>query len=192
MDAFIAIHRAGGKKRPVMIGEAKSIFVLGGARSGKSRYAQALAEQAEANRIYIATAQAFDEEMRERIVRHQADRDATWTTLEAPIELAQAIRDQDSAENVVLVDCLTLWLSNLLLADHDLEANCAELASMIPDLHATVIFVSNEVGLSVVPDNALARRFRDAAGLLNQDLARICDRSLFMVAGHPITLGSNP
>ncbi|MEM9500769.1 MAG: bifunctional adenosylcobinamide kinase/adenosylcobinamide-phosphate guanylyltransferase [Pseudomonadota bacterium] len=170
--------------------EARSFFVLGGARSGKSRYAQKLAEGFDGSRTYIATAQAFDDEMRERIARHQADRDTSWETVEAPIGLADAILEQDSPENVILVDCLTLWLSNLLLAEHDLEVECAALTSMVPDLRARIVFVSNEVGLSVVPDNALARRFRDAAGLLNQDLARICDQSEFMVAGYPIRLGA--
>lgn len=172
--------------------KARSIIVLGGVRSGKSRRAQALAEQCDGKRIFIATAQAFDEEMRQRIAQHQADRDESWSTVEAPIELVATIGEMDATDSIILVDCLTLWLSNLLLAEHDLEKECAALTSLVKELSGRIIFVSNEVGLSVVPDNALARQFRDAAGLLNQQLAQTCEQAEFMVAGFPIRLGPDP
>ncbi|MAW98715.1 MAG: bifunctional adenosylcobinamide kinase/adenosylcobinamide-phosphate guanylyltransferase [Sphingomonas sp.] len=170
---------------------AKSILILGGARSGKSSHAQRIAESVPGERVFIATAQAFDDEMRDRIARHRTDRDERWRTVEAPMDLIAAIRANDGADRVILVDCLTLWLSNLLLAGRDLDAETDALAALIPMLSATIIMVSNEVGLSIVPDNALARRFRDAAGTLNQRLARICDAADFVVAGHPIRLGAS-
>lgn len=166
----------------------RTILVLGGARSGKSRHAQALAESMATERIFIATGQAFDDEMRERVARHQADRDASWRTIEAPIALPQAIRDHGNKSAVLLVDCLTLWLSNLLLADADLDAAGDDLVSAIGEGSAAMLFVANEVGFGIVPDNALARRFRDAAGRLNQRLAAECDATDLVVAGIPLRL----
>ena len=166
----------------------RTILVLGGARSGKSRHAQALAERMAAERIFIATGQAFDDEMRERIARHRADRDASWRTIEAPIALPQAIRDHGDKSAVLLVDCLTLWLSNLLLAEADLDAASDDLVSAIGERSAAMLFVANEVGFGIVPDNALARRFRDAAGRLNQRLAAECDVTDLVVAGIPLRL----
>ncbi len=167
----------------------RTILVLGGARSGKSRHAQALAEAIAPNRLYIATAQAFDDEMLDRIAHHQADRDASWTTVEAPIALPEAIRAHTDAP-VILIDCLTLWLSNLLLADADLDAASDALANAIAASQAPIILVSNEVGFGIVPDNALARRFRDAAGRLNQRLAAACDAVDLVVAGIPLRISS--
>ena len=165
----------------------RTILVLGGARSGKSRHAQALAEAIAPTRLYIATAQAFDDEMHDRIARHQADRDASWTTVEAPTDLPEAIRAHADAP-VILVDCLTLWLSNLLLADADLDAASDAVAAAIATSPAPLLLVSNEVGFGIVPDNALARRFRDAAGRLNQRLAAACDAVDLVVAGIPLRI----
>ncbi|HTG38753.1 bifunctional adenosylcobinamide kinase/adenosylcobinamide-phosphate guanylyltransferase [Sphingomonas sp.] len=161
----------------------RSILVLGGARSGKSRHAQSLAEGMGRDRLFIATAQAFDDEMRDRIARHRADRDASWRTVEAPVDLPGAIRDHGRAERILLVDCLTLWLSNLLLSDADLDAAGRSLVRAIAETPALVVLVGNEVGFGIVPDNALARRFRDAAGRLHQDLAARCDAVDLVVAG---------
>jgi adenosylcobinamide kinase/adenosylcobinamide-phosphate guanylyltransferase len=170
------------------MGGARTTLVLGGARSGKSAHAQALAEQAGVGQaggdlVFIATAEAYDDEMRERIARHRADRDARWRTVEAPRDLVGAIRAEDGDGRTILVDCLTLWLSNLLLADQDLEAAGVALVEAVAASRARVILVSNEVGFGIVPDNALARRFRDAAGRLNQRVAAACDAVDLVVAG---------
>ena len=169
----------------------KSLFVLGGARSGKSRHAQAVAEAAAAaaagdramRLVYIATAQAFDGEMEDRIARHRADRDDRWRTVEVPLALGEALRREDGTETVMLVDCLTLWMSNLLLADEAIAARVDELVETIARLEGRVILVSNEVGLGIVPDNSLARRFRDAAGLLHQRIAAQVDSVDMVMAG---------
>jgi adenosylcobinamide kinase / adenosylcobinamide-phosphate guanylyltransferase len=170
------------------MGSPRTVLVLGGARSGKSRHAQALAEAMAGARVFVATAQAFDDEMRDRIARHQADRDDSWSTVEAPTDLTQAIRTHGASGGVVLVDCLTLWLSNLLLADRDLESAGDELVDALSTNAASVVLVSNEVGFGIVPDNALARRFRDAAGRLNQRVAAACDAVDLVVAGLPLRL----
>lgn len=163
--------------------------MLGGARSGKSRYAEALITWLPPPWIYIATAQAFDDEMRTRIAEHRARRAAGWRTAEAPLALADALRDAGNAP--VLVDCLTLWLSNLLLADADLSAAETALDAALSRTAPTVL-VSNEVGLGIVPDNALARRFRDHAGQLHQRLAARADRVVFTVAGLPLFVKGGP
>jgi adenosylcobinamide kinase/adenosylcobinamide-phosphate guanylyltransferase len=161
-------------------------LVLGGARSGKSRYAESLIGERPA--IYIATAEAHDDEMADRIRRHQARRGANWTTREAPVELAAVLRIESQPGRVVLVDCLTLWLSNLLGAGRDPAADSAALIECLSGLPAPVIFVANEVGLGIVPDNALARQFRNDAGRLNQQIAGIADRVVFVAAGLPLIL----
>ena len=170
--------------------EARSVLVLGGARSGKSRYALALAEAAAPERVMIATAQAFDDEMAERIARHKAERGAGWMTREAPLELAQALAEEARPGRVVVVDCLTLWLSNLLLAQRDLEAATQELAALA--LAGAVIFVSNEVGQGIVPETPLGRAFRDAQGRANQALAAACDAVALVTAGLPRLLKPAP
>ncbi len=166
-------------------------LVLGGARSGKSAYAQRQAEQAAAATgrlpLMIATAEAFDEEMRDRIDRHRTERGDGWRTLEAPLELAAAVRDL-RADDIAVVDCLTLWLSNQMLADRDLSAAVDELALAFSVCPATLWVVSNEVGWSLVPDNALGRRFRDEAGRLNQRIASIADSACLIVAGMKLDL----
>lgn len=169
-----------------------TIFVLGGARSGKSRYAQTRAEALQGRLIYIATAQAFDDEMRDRIGRHRADRDDRWTTVEAPLDLAGAIVAHAMPDAVVLVDCLTLWASNLLLADRDSPVEIEALVEAIAAARGPLILVANEVGLGIVPDNALARRFRDFAGTINQSVAACIDEAVMTVAGIPLILKSGP
>jgi len=158
-------------------------LVLGGARSGKSRYAEALVTRLPAPWVYVATAQVFDEEMRARIAEHRDRRAPGWRTVEAPLGLAAALRDAGDAS--VLVDCLTLWLSNLMLGDADLAAAVTALEAALERGTPTVL-VSNEVGLGIVPDNPLARRFRDEAGRLHQRLAARAGRVVFMVAGLPM------
>ena len=165
-----------------------SLFVIGGARSGKSRYAQTRAERTGNRPIFVATAEAFDAEMTARIARHRADRDARWRTVEAPRDLPRAIDALSGDGNVVLVDCLTLWLSNLLLADADLVRAGEELCGAIGRFRGPIILVSNEVGMGGVPGNALARRFGDAAGRLNQSVAAIADEVVLLAAGLPLTL----
>lgn len=162
--------------------------MLGGARSGKSRRAQVLAEECAGERVFVATAQAFDREMAERIALHQRDRDESWRTVEAPIDLAGAIAREAREGRVLLVDCLTLWVSNLLLADADIEAAGDALVNGLADTAGDIVLVSNEVGYGIVPDNALARRFRDAAGRLNQRVAAACDVVELVVAGLPLRI----
>ncbi|MDO9383482.1 MAG: bifunctional adenosylcobinamide kinase/adenosylcobinamide-phosphate guanylyltransferase [Hyphomicrobiaceae bacterium] len=159
-------------------------LVLGGARSGKSQYAEGLISALPSPWIYLATGEAGDGEMQERIAEHQARRGPNWVTREAPLQLAQTLRD--AGDRPVLVDCLTLWVSNLMHAEHDVASACGELGDALMQRRAETVLVSNEVGLGIVPVNALARRFRDEAGRVNQKLARIADRVVFMVAGLPM------
>lgn len=163
-------------------------LILGGARSGKSRHAQALAEAFDGELIFIATGEAFDAEMAERIARHQADRGPRWRTIEAPLALAEAIRDGAAPDRLLLVDCLTLWTSNLMHAAHDLAAETAALVAELRRAEGPVLLVANEVGLGIVPDNALARAFRDGAGHMNQAIAATADQVTFVAAGLPIRL----
>ncbi len=160
----------------------KWTLVLGGARSGKSRHAEALVMRSPPPWTYVATAQAFDDEMRARIAAHRAARAPGWVTVEAPLDLPAAL----AAHGPVLVDCLTLWLTNLLLAERDVDAAAASLEAALTARLAPTVLVSNEVGLGIVPDNALARRFRDAAGILHQRLAARAERVVMMVAGIPM------
>ena len=160
-------------------------LVLGGARSGKTRYALKAAEAEAGPLVMIATAEALDQEMADRIARHRAERGPRWRTVEASLDLADAIEALASQE-IAVVDCLTLWLSNLMLADRAIEAETERLLIALADRR--VILVSNEVGGGVVPDNALARRFRDEAGRLNQRLAADADTVVLVTAGLPLTL----
>lgn len=165
-------------------------LILGGARSGKSALAERLAEECQLAVTYLATAEALDEEMRERIAHHQASRPGHWQTREVPRALAQALREEAGPERCLIVDCLTLWLSNLLLdpTPDRLKTERDALLTTLPNLPGRLILVANEVGLGIVPNNALARRFRDEAGRLNQAVAALCDRVVFVAAGLPITL----
>lgn len=164
---------------------AKSILITGGARSGKSDFAERVTRSLGRRPIYVATAQAHDREMAERILRHQARRGAEWSLLEEPMALCEILRNSDGGPPR-LVDCLTLWLTNLMLAGRDWEAEAEALAALLPRLAAPVVFVTNEVGAGIVPENALARAFRDAAGLTNQRVAARCDEIWLCVAGHPL------
>ncbi|GAA2874641.1 adenosylcobinamide kinase/adenosylcobinamide-phosphate guanylyltransferase [Aminobacter niigataensis] len=163
----------------------KLTFLLGGARSGKSAHAERLITQFPAPWTYIATAQAYDDEMRERISIHRGRRGDGWLTLDAPLDLVGALGSVLDG-TPVLVDCLTLWLTNHMLADHDVEAESARLADVLSRPRGPWFVVSNEVGLGIVPDNALARRFRDDTGRLNQKVAAAADEVLFMVSGLPM------
>ncbi len=165
-------------------------LVLGGARSGKSRHAEALVESQPGACIYLATAQAGDGEMAARIAAHRARRGGRWTTVEEPLDLAAALGQACGPDRAVLVDCLTLWLSNLLGAARPVAAECEGLLAALPGLAGPVVLVSNEVGQGVVPDNALARAFVDHAGRLHQDLAAVAQRVIFMIAGLPHELKS--
>ena len=160
-------------------------LVLGGARSGKSRHAEGLCT---GERHYIATAQAFDGEMEARIAKHQADRGRNWVTHEAPLNLVAALQTASAPGRSVLVDCLTLWLSNLMLAGQDWSLAVDELVGALAALSGDCVLVSNEVGMGIVPENALARAFRDAQGILNQRVAAMADRVVFVAAGLPLTL----
>jgi adenosylcobinamide kinase/adenosylcobinamide-phosphate guanylyltransferase len=163
-------------------------LVLGGARSGKSRHAEGLVTVTTAPWIYVATAQAFDEEMTARIAQHRSRRAEGWRTVEAPLDLASAVAEHASSDRTMLIDCLTLWLSNVMLDGRDVEAACDSLVGALAHATGPVVVVSNEVGLGIVPDNALARRFRDAQGRLNQEIAARADRVVLMAAGLPLIL----
>jgi adenosylcobinamide kinase/adenosylcobinamide-phosphate guanylyltransferase len=180
---------------PVPAGESTALhgitLVLGGARAGKSAYAERLITASLGPRqtaLYIATAEAHDQEMADRIAAHRARRGATWETCEAPLELADTIRRLARPDRPILVDCLTLWVSNLLGAARDVDAETARLLETLQGAGGPVVLVSNEVGLGIVPDNALARAFRDHAGRLHQAVADIADRVVFVAAGLPLTL----
>jgi adenosylcobinamide kinase/adenosylcobinamide-phosphate guanylyltransferase len=161
-------------------------LVLGGARSGKSRYAESLVTALPPPWVYVATGEALDAEMGARIAAHRARRGDGWTTVEAPRALAAALTERVAAP--MLVDCLTLWLSNLMMADAAIEDEIARLVAALAAARGPVVLVSNEVGWSIVPDNALARRFRDLQGGLNQRIAALADRVVLMVAGLPLIL----
>ena len=164
-------------------------LVLGGARSGKSRYAETLIETLPPPWIYLATAEARDAEMEKRVAAHRARRGKDWRTIEAPNDLAGAIANAPK-ESAVLIDCLTLWLSNRMLAGADVDQEIERLEAALKMHEGTIVLVSNEVGLGIVPDNELARRFRDLQGMLNQKLAVQAARVVIMVAGVPVAVKS--
>jgi adenosylcobinamide kinase / adenosylcobinamide-phosphate guanylyltransferase len=171
---------------------SRSTLLLGGARSGKSRHALRLAESYEA-RVMIATAEARDAEMAARIERHRAERDSSWRTMEAPVEIAEAIArvSGDAATNsrsVIVVDCLTLWLSNLMHTGADIAEETDALIDAVAGSRADIILISNELGLGLVPETRLGREFRDAQGCLNQRLAAAVDVVEFLAAGLPLRL----
>ncbi|MDC0739010.1 bifunctional adenosylcobinamide kinase/adenosylcobinamide-phosphate guanylyltransferase [Cognatishimia sp. SS12] len=162
----------------------KLTFVLGGAASGKSAFAEKLVNDAGCPKVYLATAQAFDAEMRAKISAHIAMRGAGWHTIEAQLDLAPALAGC-RADQVVLLDCATMWLSNQLLAEKDVAEATAALLEALAACPGRIVLVSNEVGMGIVPDNALARQFREAQGKLNQQLAAAADLAFFVVAGLP-------
>lgn len=161
-------------------------LILGGARSGKSAYAMRRAQASGRAVVFIATAQPLDAEMAARIARHRAERPAAWRTVEAPLALAATLTQEAAPERCLLVDCLTLWLSNVLLARR--EDEIATLIATLPTLPGQLILVSNEVGFGIVPENPLARRFRDEQGRLNQKVAALAERVTLVAAGLPLPL----
>lgn len=172
----------------------KITFVTGGCRSGKSRHALALAEKfGNDQKIFMATCVPFDEEMKQRVARHQRDRAKSWLTLEVPIDLPEAIIKNGTEGKVILVDCLTLWISNLLMkaqeaSESEINQSVNKLAQALETVPCPVILVSNEVGSGIVPKNKLARKFRDIVGMANQKMASCADAVIWMVAGIPVTI----
>jgi len=166
-------------------------LVLGGARAGKSAFAEGLT-QAWEQRVYVATAVVTDDEMAERIALHRARRGAEWRTVEEPVELAAAVRRESAPDTCLLVDCLTVWLGNLMHHGRDVDAACEALLTSLAAAGGPVVLVANEVGLGIVPANAMAREFRDHAGRLNQAVARLAGQVYFMSAGIPLTLKGQP
>lgn len=163
-------------------------LVTGGARSGKSAYAERLIERSGRRATYIATGQAFDGEMEERIARHKQVRGDRWETFEEPLELVGTLERILAPERAVLVDCLTLWLSNLMHHERDWRDEMASLEKLLRAAPCPVVFVGNEVGMGIVPENKLARAFRDEAGRLNQSIAELCSYVIFVAAGQPLQL----
>jgi len=171
-------------------------FIIGGARSGKSSFALNLAEGARGGdaispamkKVYIATAQALDNEMKERIERHKKERSAEWATIEEPLNISEMIKEVHKKYDVILLDCLTLWLSNLMLNNKDIEKEVDALCKLLPTVDCSLFTVSNEVGMGIVPDNELSRKFRDLAGLLNQKIAGIADEVYLVTAGIPLKI----
>ena len=170
------------------LSDPQTTLVLGGAASGKSAFAEQLVLGLCDRPVYIATAQAFDTEMTAKIDVHRARRGGGWTTVEEPLDLAGAIAGADADDAVLLVDCLTLWLSNLMAAERDIEAETARLIQAMQDVQGRLVLVANELGLGVVPENAMARAFRNHHGTLNQAVAAAADRVLFVAAGLPLAL----
>ncbi len=170
----------------------ETTLVIGGCRSGKSRYALKAAEHIPAQkRVFIATCIPRDKEMKQRVLLHQKERSQSWATLEVPILLPEAIVENDSKDSIIIVDCLTLWLSNIILENNDAEkinAHIQRLSRSLDKTQCPVILVSNEVGTGIVPENKLARQFRDTAGFVNQKLAAISDKVILMVAGIPVLI----
>jgi len=170
----------------------KTTLIIGGCRSGKSRHALELAEGLQAdNKLFIATCVPYDDEMKKRVERHQRDRSDDWRTLESPLKLPEAIREYSLNNDVIIVDCLTLWITNLLMEADDPDSVTTatrHLQAALEKARCPVILVSNEVGAGIVPENRLARQFRDAAGQANQQMASCVDRVIWMVAGIPVTV----
>ncbi len=163
-------------------------LVLGGARSGKSGFSEKLAHETGLQRHYIATGRAYDDEMRERITRHRIDRGEGWVTHEEPLELAATLKHVAEPGRVVLVDCLTLWVTNLMMDERGIDAEATALVDRLQKMSGRVILVSNEVGLGIVPENKMAREFRDHAGRLHQKIAAIADEVFFIAAGLPLKM----
>ena len=168
-------------------------FIIGGTRSGKSRFALQLANnyilsKDGGRKAYIATAQSMDDEMKERIEKHKKERSDEWATFEEPLNISTLISDIHKSYDIILLDCLTLWLSNLMLNNKDVEAETESFISSLSTIHCSLFTVSNEVGLGIVPDNALSRRFRDLSGYLNQKMAALADEVYLVTAGIPLKI----
>ena len=165
-----------------------SILVLGGARSGKSAFAEGLVRQTGLARHYVATGRAWDDEMQARIARHREDRGDGWTTHEEPLELVERLEAINAPGQVVLVDCLTLWVTNLMMEERDMAAEFSRLAQHVSTARTALVLVSNEVGLGIVPENRMARDFRDHAGRLHQAIAAVAAEVYFVAAGLPLKM----
>ncbi|WP_306907735.1 bifunctional adenosylcobinamide kinase/adenosylcobinamide-phosphate guanylyltransferase [Rhizobium mesoamericanum] len=163
-------------------------FVLGGTRSGKSHFAEQLLVASGLERHYVATGRAWDDEMRARIAKHKTDRGDRWHTHEEPLDLVGCLRTIDGVGRAILVDCLTLWVTNLMMGERDMEAEFASLAAYLPTARARLVIVSNEVGLGIVPENRMARQFRDHAGRLHQMIAAEAADVYFIAAGLPLKM----
>ncbi|WP_428696366.1 bifunctional adenosylcobinamide kinase/adenosylcobinamide-phosphate guanylyltransferase [Stappia sp.] len=171
---------------------SRTVLVTGGARSGKSLHAEGLVAASGRDPVYVATCAAYDTEMSARIARHREQRGPGWTTIEEPRDIAAVIAREAAPARAVLVDCLTLWLSNLLFAEADIEAETDRLAGALAAAAGPVVLVTNEVGSGIVPENALARRFRDDQGRLNRHIAEIADAVVLVAAGLPLVLKPAP
>ncbi|MCR9135420.1 MAG: bifunctional adenosylcobinamide kinase/adenosylcobinamide-phosphate guanylyltransferase [Alphaproteobacteria bacterium] len=169
-------------------GASACTLVLGGARSGKSRFAEERMEKSGRSLLYVATGRPFDEEMKVRVDQHKARRGCKWQTIEEPVELTRTLSEEAAEDRAILIDCLTLWVTNLMLEDRDVRAESDTLAASIGSLPGLLVFVSNEVGLGIVPDNPMARAFRDHAGHLHQKIAEQADSVFFIAAGLPMTM----
>ena len=163
-------------------------LVIGGARSGKSAYAENLCDASAKKKVYLATAEAGDQEMITRIQHHQDRRGPEWSTIEEPLALAKTLQAHANDDTIILVDCLALWLTNLLLGNRDIEAETLKLIDFLVQANGSIVFVTNEVGQGIVPENALARTFRDEAGRLNQQIAATADCVVLVTAGLPMAL----
>lgn len=167
---------------------SKVTFVLGGARSGKSSFAENLVLNKGLKPIYLATGRAYDDEMVDRIDAHKERRGGNWEAIEEPLALSDALMQTDFEGRAILVDCLTLWVTNLMMAGADVKVECEQLANTLKKINVPVVLVSNEVGLGIIPENKMAREFRDYAGFVNQSIAKIADEAYFIASGLPIKL----
>ncbi len=163
-------------------------FIIGGARSGKSGFAEKNAVSFKGERAYIATATALDDEMKERIDKHKKERSGKWDTFEEPVEIAPLIKELSGRYDVILLDCLTLWLSNMFQNEANIEGEIEKLTSTLENIKSPIFIVSNETGMGIVPDNPLARKFRDMSGIMNQKVAFVADEVYMVVAGIPMRI----
>ncbi|MXN64306.1 bifunctional adenosylcobinamide kinase/adenosylcobinamide-phosphate guanylyltransferase [Stappia sp. GBMRC 2046] len=170
---------------------ASTTLVIGGARSGKSAFAENLLKKSGLERIYVATCAVLDKEMEERIARHRDQRGGDWKTIEETRDIAGVLQREARQGSAVLVDCLTLWLSNLMFEEDDIEVETTKLLAALRKVGGPVVLVSNEVGAGIVPENALARRFRDAQGRLNRQIAEVANQVVLVAAGLPLLLKPN-